>query len=316
MRKEHFHGAGGAPLLSAGKDGAATPPQPHHGDTHLSDYTDSQHPPHTLLIASGGTGASAELLVHTALAQFPEERVRVVTVPNLRYTEQIDELIAHAGKTHATIVHTLVDANLRAYLTQQAQQQGITAIDLMGALLTHLAEKLGRQPLGQPGLYRLLRKSYFDRVAAIEYAMAHDDGKDPANWHQADIVLSGVSRSGKTPLSLYLSVLGWKVANVPIVPGLDLPDAFFKLDRQRVIGLTIEAGQLALLRQQRQRHLGVSELSEYTSPQKVFEEVEYAMDFFKRQGISTVDVTDKPIESSAEEIIRIITRRFGGERSR
>lgn len=266
------------------------------------------------MIASGGTGASAELLVHTALAQFPEGRVRVVTVPNLRYTDQIDELIARAGESHATIIHTLVDPNLRSYLNEQAQRQNVAAIDLMGVLLNHLAEKLGQQPLGQPGLYRLLRKSYFDRVTAIEYTMAHDDGKDPANWAQADIILSGVSRSGKTPLSLYLSVLGWKVANVPIVPGLDLPDAFFKLDKQRVIGLTIEAGQLALLRQQRQRHLGVSELSEYTSPQKIFEEVEYAMDFFKRQGISTVDVTDKPIESSAEEIIRIITRRFGGER--
>jgi hypothetical protein len=102
---------------------------------------------------------------------------------------------------------------------------------------------------------------------------------------------------------------------VPVVPGLDLPDAFYRLDKQRVIGLTIEAGQLAMLRQQRQRHLGVPALSDYTSPQKVYEEVQYALEFFKRLGISMVDVTDKPIETSAEEVIRIISRRFGGARS-
>jgi len=281
----------------------------------LDNPSATNQPVYTLLIASGSTGASAELLVNTALAQFPEGRVRVAIFPNLREREQIDELIARAQESNAAVIHTLVDGSLRTYLVEQAQRQGVVAIDLMGTLLTHLSEKLGQQPLGKPGLYRLLRKSYFDRVTAIEYTMAHDDGKDPANWHQADIVISGVSRSGKTPLSLYLSVLGWKVANVPVVLGLDLPDAFYRLDKQRVIGLTIEAGQLAVLRQQRQRHLGVPALSDYTSPQKVYEEVQYALDFFKRLGISIVDVTDKPIETSAEEVIRIISRRFGSGRS-
>lgn len=282
---------------------------------HLDKPSANNQTAYTLLIASGSTGASAELLVNTALAQFPEGRVRVVIVPNLREREQIDALILRARESNAAIVHTLVNPALRAYLIEQARRQGVTAIDLMGDLLDHLAVKLGQQPLGQPGLYRLLRKSYFDRVTAIEYTMAHDDGKDPADWHQADIVLSGVSRSGKTPLSLYLSVLGWKVANVPVVPGLDLPEAFYRLDKQRLVGLTIEAGQLALLRQQRQRHLGVSALSDYTNPQKVYEEVQFALELFKRLGISIVDVTDKPIETSAEEVIRIISRRFGGGRS-
>jgi hypothetical protein len=155
-----------------------------------------------------------------------------------------------------------------------------------------------------------VNKAYYDRVAAIEYTMAHDDGRSPDTWPQADMLLVGVSRVGKTPTSLYLSVLGWKVANYPLVAGLELPIELQLVDPQRVIGLTIEAGQLLALRQQRQRRLGVPGASDYIDPQCIFDELELADEIFKRLGVTTIDVTDKPIESTANELIRLITRRF------
>lgn len=270
---------------------------------------------HMILIVSGGAGTSGEQVVHTVLAQFPQSRTRVVTVPNVRFESQIDDVVERAQAAGATLVHTLVDERLRARLEALAAERGVAAVDLMGPLFERLAAALGQPPLGQPGLYRQLNKAYFDRVAAIEYSMAQDDGKRSENWAMAEIVLVGVSRVGKTPLSLYLSVLGWKVANVPVVVGLDLPEALFRLDPQRVIGLTVEPGQLLAFRQQRQQRLGVSGQSDYIDPEKVYEELQYALKLCRRSGFTVIDVTDRPIETSADEVIRLVTSR-SGSRSR
>ena len=267
-------------------------------------------PSHTIYIVSGGVGAVGEQLVHTILPQFPGKQVNVITVPSVRFTSQIDQVVGEAKSTGATLVHTLVDPVLREYLVRLAVSQGVVAIDLMGGLLERLAEALEQPPLGQPGLYRQLNKAYFDRVGAIEYTMAHDDGRNPETWHQADMLLIGASRVGKTPTSLYLSVLGWKVANQPVVPGLELPAELRLLDKQRVIGLMIEAGQLLILRQQRQRRLGAPGASDYIDPQRIFDELESASQILRSLGVTTIDVTDKPIESTADELIRLITRRF------
>jgi regulator of PEP synthase PpsR (kinase-PPPase family) len=272
--------------------------------------------PSPIYIVSGGVGASGEQLVYTVLAQFPESRVPVITVGHVRQPEQIEAVVAQASVTRGTIVHTLVDGQLRSYLVQLAQERGVVAIDLMGALVSRLTDLLGQEPAGHPGLYRQLRQDYFERVASIDFAMAHDDGRRPEGWPLADIILVGPSRVGKTPLGMYLSVLGWKVANVPLVMGLAPPAELFQLDPRRVIGLTIEPGQLLGHRQQRQRRLGAPGPTAYTDPATIYEEVEAARQVFKQGGFSAIDVTDKPIEASADEIIALITRRFGAEAHR
>jgi regulator of PEP synthase PpsR (kinase-PPPase family) len=264
-----------------------------------------------IYVVSGGVGASGEQLVHTALAQFPGNDVPVIVVGNVRETAQIDRVIAQAVDSGGTIAHTLVDASLRGYLVGRAQAAGVAAIDLMGPLLRRMAEVLGREPLGHPGLYRQLHRDYFDRVAAIEFTMAHDDGKKPEGWPSAEIVLVGVSRTGKTPLSLYLSVLGWKVANTPLIPNLPPPPELFQLDPRRVVGLTIEAGQLLLHRQQRQIRLGAPGPSAYVDPNSIYEEIRNAKQVFRRGGFAVIDVTDKPIETCADEIIRLIQHQVG-----
>jgi len=150
-------------------------------------------------------------------------------------------------------------------------------------------------------------------VAAIEFAMAHDDGQNRDGWPQAEIVLTGVSRVGKTPLSMYLSILGWKVANVPLIKGISPPLELFQLDHRRVIGLSIEPGQLVIHRQQRQRRLGAPGPSDYTDPAAINEELEVARQLFQRGRFTVVDVTDKPIETSADEIIERVTRQLRRE---
>jgi [pyruvate, water dikinase]-phosphate phosphotransferase / [pyruvate, water dikinase] kinase len=270
----------------------------------------NSHPP--VLVVSGGVGASGEHILNTLLAQFPETQVPVITYGNVRTVEQLDEVIAKARESGGLVVHTLIDSALRTQLVEKARHESVEAVDLMGELIAWVSNRYGKQPLGVPGLYRQLHKDYFERVSAIEFSMRHDDGKEPDGWSRADIVLAGVSRTGKTPISIYLSVLGWKVANVPLVSEIPTPAGLTQLDPKRVIGLTIDPGQLLLHRQHRQSQLGAPGGSGYVDPAKIYEEIQQSRKFFRRSGFAIVNVTDKPIETCADEIIRTITRQTKG----
>jgi regulator of PEP synthase PpsR (kinase-PPPase family) len=267
--------------------------------------------PTPVYVISGGTGASGEQLVRTVLAQFPESEASVRIVAHVRQPEQIEQAVAEAARNEAIIAHTLVDPALRQALVDRARAKGVPEVDLMGGLLSRLADRLGEEPIAHPGLYRRLRQAYFDRVAAIEYTLAHDDGLRPEGWQFADAVLLGPSRVGKTPLSMYLAVLGWKIANVPLLPGVDPPRALAQLDRRRVLGLSMEPGQLLFYRKQRQGRMGAGGLGDYTDPAKIYQEIETARAFYRRSGFTALDVTDRPIEASADHVIDLITRRFG-----
>jgi regulator of PEP synthase PpsR (kinase-PPPase family) len=269
--------------------------------------------PIPIYVLSGGTGASGEQLLRTVLAQFPDNQVSVRIVAHVRQREQIEQAIAEAARHQGTVVHTLVDPELRQTLIDLAQTYDVAEIDLMGSLLTHLSDRLGREPIAHPGLYRRLRQAYFDRVAAIEFTLTHDDGQRPEGWADADAVLVGPSRVGKTPLSMYLAVLGWRIANVPLVPQLDPPHRLAELDRQRVFGLSIEPGQLLFYRKQRQGRMGAGGLGAYTDATKIYQEIEAARAFYRRSGFTVLDVTDKPIEATADTVIDRITQRFGSK---
>lgn len=263
----------------------------------------------TIVIVSGGVGASAEQVVHTLLAQFPEGAVRVITLGNVRHPEQIAEALARARKMDALVVYTLVEPALHDHLVAESQRLQIRAVDLMGPIMEWVTARVGIVPKAQPGLYRQLHSEYFERVAAIDFTMTHDDGKNPEGWPGADAVLVGVSRVGKTPLSLYLAVLGWKVANYPLVPQVPVPDILFSLDPQRVIGLTVEPDQLSEYRARRQKLLGAPGPSSYADPESIYEELEEARKVFRKGGFKIVNMTDKTIEQGADEIIRHLSLR-------
>jgi len=261
-----------------------------------------------ILIISGGVGSSGEQLVHTILAQFPADSVNVITYGNLRQPEQIDDILKQAIDQDGLVVSTLVDSRLNEYTSKEAARLNVSLIDVMGPVIQWISIKLGTKPAGQPGLYRKLHREYFDRVAAIDFAMAHDDGKNPEDWPQAEAILVGVSRVGKTPLSLYLAVLGWKVANYPVVPQISFAPKIFELDPRRIFGLTIDPDQLVQFRIRRLKRLGTFSHSDYTNPHTVYEEVKNALRLFRQSGFNIINMTNKTIELGADEIISHLAR--------
>jgi len=262
----------------------------------------------TVFVVSGGLGTSGDQLVRTALAQFANNGTNVSVIPQVRSIEQVQGVIAQASATNGIIVHTLVDEFLRQKLVGLANEHRIVELDLIGPLLGRLSSCLGQEPAGKPGLYRKMREQDLKRIEAIEFAVNHDDGKRANELGEAEIVLTGVSRVGKTPLSMYLSTMGWKVGNVPLVKGIQPPSTLFEIDHRRVIGLMIEPGQLVAYRKRRGQHIGLLGQTAYTMPEELVEELEFAQQVFHRGRFATIDITDKPIEESAEEIIARVER--------
>lgn len=263
-----------------------------------------------VIVVSGGTGASGTHVVNTVLAQFPHSEVPVVTVNHVREAGQVEEVLRRAGHSGGIIVHTLVDTGLRGVLKERARQRGIPAIDLMGDLMEWLAGVLGEEPVCRPGLYRSLNRTSIERAEAIGFAVAHDDGQNLHELSEAQIVLVGLSRVGKTPLSMYLAVQGWKTANVPIVSH-GLPREVDRIDQGRVIGLTLDADRLFAYRRIRREKLGMKDGGGYADLKAVFDESEQARELFRKKGYAFIDVTDKALETIADEVVRIIVRRFG-----
>lgn len=265
------------------------------------------YPP--LFIVSGGYGTSGSQLAQTALAQFSGVTVPVIVVPHVNHRSELERAVSQAAAAHGTILHTLVNPKQRADLVEIARQKNVVTIDLIGTVLSRLTLVVGREPMGQPGMYRQLREDYFRRVEAIEFTVAHDDGKRLEDLPQAEIVLIGPSRVGKTPLSMYLSVLGWKVANLPLATALPPPYQLFELDRRRVVALTIDPAQLLTHRKRRQRSLGTGRGSGYAELESIQRELDHA-DLISRQGgFPVLNVTDRPIEETAETVISLIEAR-------
>ena len=262
--------------------------------------------PPPIYILSGGTGSSGRQIVETALAQFPAFRAPVVLRNHVRTMEQAEAVVMEAKADGGAVVHTLVDGSLRKSFIRLARKHGVAAIDLMGPLLEQLAGRAGAEPLGQPGLYRKLREEYFDRVEAIDFAVSHDDGSGLGDLLSADVVILGVSRCGKTPLCMYLAAHGWKAANIPIVKGIAPPDDLRRVDRRRVVGLTIGHKRLLEHRKKREKLLGDVGATDYAGPSAVFEELEFANRIYREGGFSVVDVTDKPVEIVADEVVGLI----------
>lgn len=265
-----------------------------------------------IYIASCGEGVNAFHLVESTLVQFPDSDITVVKVPRIRRESQVDDLIDKVKDIESIIVHTIVDSNLRKYITRQGMDNQIVTIDLMGPIISRIETFLDRKPLETPGLYREIHLVNLEQVSAIDFALAHDDGLNPETITEAEIVLIGLSRAGKTPLSMYMSVLGWKVANIPFVPGVPMPETLDLVDRRRVFALNINQEQLQAHRRMRQESLGAKDIYAYSGKDEIEREIEHAQRYFITKGYSMVNVSNKPIETSAEEIIEMITRRFRG----
>ena len=242
-----------------------------------------------------------------ALTQFPDSSVDVVLRPEIRTAAALEEIVAEVADVKGFIVHTLVSESLREIMLRLSRVHNVDAIDLMGPLLSRLSHHFSDSPKGEPGLFFSLNQEYFKRIDAMQFAFTHDDGQRDYEYEKAEIILVGVSRTFKTPLSIYLAFKGWFVANYPIVPGVDFPGSLERLEHGRVFGLMTEPHDLCNLRSVRQQYLGGFS-SDYTSLINVKQELNYAMKFFCKYEWPVVHVTNKPIEEIATEILAIKKR--------
>jgi [pyruvate, water dikinase]-phosphate phosphotransferase / [pyruvate, water dikinase] kinase len=258
-----------------------------------------------IFIVSDGTGRTATQALNAALTQFPDQEVETIIHNEVRSKQQVEDAVKKASTFGAFVVHTLVSNDLREYMITTGRLNNVETIDLMGPLLGRLSEKLMYSPAEKPGLFNEINREYFKRIDAMQFAFHHDDGLRPEELHKAEIVLVGVSRTFKTPLSIYFAFKGWLVANVPIVLGIEPPEELFRLPPERVFCLTTFAHNLASLRHVRLEHLGIGS-GEYASLKYVQQELSYAHGIFRRQPRwPVIKVSNKPIEEIASEILAI-----------
>jgi regulator of PEP synthase PpsR (kinase-PPPase family) len=260
-----------------------------------------------IFVVSDGTGTTGEQTLKAALTQFAGAEVKIERRPGVRNKKQILQVVKEAAKVRGFIVQTLVSDEMRELIVRLSREYNIETIDLMGPLLARLSQQFVISPAEKPGIFRHLNEAYFRRIETMEFAFSHDDGLRFHELQKAEIVLLGVSRTFKTPLSIYLAFKGWFVANVAIVIDIEPPPILFELSPRRVICLTTNYRRLAELRRVRVKNLGAGEIMKYYSnPNFVRSELDYAMNIFNSQPKWTIiDVTNKPIEEIASEILAL-----------
>ena len=264
-----------------------------------------------IFTVSDGTGETALSIVRAVRVQFEHAEMHIERYNKVRSRVMLEEMLLSAKNKNATVVATLVDPELRVFLISRSMQLGVKVVDVLFPLLETLSEQLGRRPSSIPGLLRQLDEGYFKRISAIEYTVRHDDGVISCDLPEADIILIGVSRTSKTPLSMYLGHKGYKVANIPLVPGIDPPIELSKVDQNKIIGLIIDPTRLAEIRVARIEALGTNDIGDYADIEKIFEELEWSREIFKKnKRWPVLDVTGKALEENSVEIEKIILSRF------
>jgi regulator of PEP synthase PpsR (kinase-PPPase family) len=256
-----------------------------------------------VFVVSDSVGETGESVVRAAAMQFYPIHVEIVRAPFIHDCEGIDKVLETVKTNGGVVVFTLVVPELRDDLIQKAQRNGIPYIDLLGPILQSLGKQLGLEPRHQPGMLHPLDEDYFKKVEAVEFAVKYDDGRDFSGILKADIVLTGVSRTSKTPLSMYLAHKKFKVANVPLVPEMQPPEQLFAADKRKVMGLRIDPDKLNLIRQERLRTLGLAENATYAQTERIKVELEYADKIMERIGCAVFDVSNKAVEETASLIL-------------
>ena len=263
-----------------------------------------------IYVVSDSTGETAERVTRATLLQFPDHSVRLKLERRIRDRRGLTAILESAAAQEAMVVFTLVRPELRDHFNQQAARLGVRHVDVIGSLISQIGHYLEADPVNIPTGEMPLSKEYFRRVEAIEFAVKSDDGKEPRNLHRADLVLVGVSRTSKTPLSTYLAGRGLKVANVPLVLGVEPPSELHELPGYRIVGLTVDIDQLMDIRRQRLQQLGMPPDANYGHRDHVKAELEYAHAIFRdKPEWMVVDVTNCAIEETATIILEALHER-------
>lgn len=257
-----------------------------------------------IYVVSDSVGETAELVTKAALSQFMNEtEYDIYRVPYVENTGVLRGAVFHAKQHNAIIGFTLVNPVFRDFLLAEAAEKQVECVDIMGPMLHAMERKYKRKPRQEPGLIHKLDEDYYRKIEAIEFAVRYDDGRDPGGVAQADIVLIGVSRTSKTPLSQYLAHKQLKVANVPIVPEVDPPVSLFQVPPHKCIGLRISSEKLNSIRMERLKSLGLDDAASYAKLDRIDAELAYFDAVIKKIGCPVIDVTNKAVEETANIVL-------------
>ncbi|ASA26249.1 pyruvate, water dikinase regulatory protein [Paenibacillus donghaensis] len=256
-----------------------------------------------VFICSDSIGETAEAVAGAAIRQFNLETVAVRPFRRITSVREIADIVELAHRQQSVIVYTLVQQELREAIARHSLKLGVAIVDVMGPVITAFSQSFHHVPLQQPGRHNDLDDHYYRRIEAIEFAVKYDDGRDGRGIGLADLVLVGVSRTSKTPLSMYMAYKGIKVANCPLTPEVPPPPELLQVPRNRIFGLTMDMEALIKIRTERLRALGLTTSAGYASELQVLEEYSYAEELMKKLGCKIIDVTNQSIEESAGLIL-------------
>ena len=261
-------------------------------------------------VLSDGTGETALAVLKAALVQYNYDQVKIKRHENIKTKEQVTQILQkNASKNDSYLcVYTFVLPEIKKAITDLSKELNIISIDVLGDVIKSLDNFLDGYKK-EAGILRGVNRQYFKRIEAMEYSLKHDDGQIPEHLDLADIILVGVSRTSKTPLSIFLSYKGWKVANVPLVSNIKPPENLFKVDQKKIIALTINPEYLFKIRKNRLEKFGVDPTVDYASKEQIYEEIEETEKLFQKQKWPVFNVTERALEETAAEIIRTISQR-------
>ncbi len=263
----------------------------------------------TVVVVSDSLGETGAMVAKAAVAQFLGQEYDCIRYPYINDVDQLKrKLDTVLVVKNPIIVYTLLDAELIECIRLFSETNGIVSVDLMSPILGGLSTVLDAEPSYQPGAIRKMDESYFSRVAAIEFAVKYDDGQDPRGLFQADVVLVGISRTSKTPLSMYLANRNIKVANIPLVMEVPPPKELFEIPAKKIIGLTNSPEKLNEIREERLKYLGLSTSSNYASMERIFDELDYSEQIMKKIGCPVINVANKAIEETSAFILSLLKK--------
>lgn len=261
-----------------------------------------------IYVISDALGETAEIVGKAAAAQFNGVKTKIRRIPYVQDENHIDDILEEAVEEQAILLYTLVLTDLRHYIEKRAKEKNLVTIDILSPLIKALAEKTKMEPKNSPNILHRLDEQYFRKVEAVEFAVKYDDGKDPRGILYADVVLIGVSRTSKTPLSMYLAHKGIKTANIPLVPEVTPPRELFIIPPEKVFGLTLDSKKLNEIRSERLKMLGLGASADYADLNRIMEEIEFAKKVMKRIGCYVIDTTSRAVEETASIIMKRLYR--------
>lgn len=262
--------------------------------------------PYFVYVVSDSVGETAEFVAKAAISQFEASSLEMKRFHRVDTNAKIDEVLSGIEPATAVLFYTLADPQLKTFLETEAGKRGIPTVDILTPCVETIANRFGLQSNDEVGTLRKLDENYFDRVAAVEFAVQYDDGKDPSGFAKADLVILGVSRTSKTPLSMYLANKNLRVANLPLAPEIPVPDIIYQLPRKKLVGLMIRPQNLNEIRTERLKIMGAAACgTNYADPNRLLEELDYAKKLYRRLGCRVLDVTNRAVEETAGNILEI-----------